>query len=72
LELFYTWVKPGGLVLVTNVTPHHSSRGLMGLVLDWNLELRDQQGMRELAPDLGQQRTYEDATGVNVFLEIRK
>jgi len=72
LELFYTWVKPGGMVLVTNVTPHHSSRGLMGLVLDWNLELRDQQGMRELAPDLGQQRTYEDATGVNVFLEIRK
>lgn len=72
LELFYTWIKPGGLVLVTNVTPSHSSRGIMSLVLDWNLELRDERGMKSLVPELGRQRTYYDATGVNVFLEIRK
>ncbi|QDS93675.1 Methyltransferase domain protein [Roseimaritima multifibrata] len=72
LELFYSWVKPGGMVLVTNVSPTHSSVGVMGLVLDWNLELRSEQDMLELVPDLGEQRVYSDKTGVNVFLEIRK
>ena len=72
IELFYSWVKPGGLVLVTNVTPTHSSVGIMGMVLDWNLELRDERVMRQLAGNLGQARTYVDRTGVNVFLEIRK
>jgi len=72
IELFHSWVKPGGLVLVTNVTPTHSSVAIMGLVLDWNLELRDEKGMLRLVPDLGVQRTYCDQTGVNVFLEIRK
>ena len=72
IELFYSWVKPGGLVLVTNVTPTHSSIGIMGMVLDWNLELRDERTMRQLAGNLGQSRTYVDRTGVNVFLEIRK
>ena len=72
IELFYSWTKPGGLVLVTNVTPNHSSRAIMGMILDWNLELRDEAAMRSLVPELGQQRTYIDQTGVNVFLEIRK
>ncbi|MCC9603659.1 class I SAM-dependent methyltransferase [Stieleria sp. JC731] len=72
IELFYEWVNPGGVVLVTNVTPNHSSVAMMGMVLDWNLELRDQQDMRDLAPDLGVQHSYVDSTGVNVFLEIRK
>lgn len=72
LELFYSWVKPGGVVLVTNVTPTHSSVAIMGMVLDWNLELRDERAMRGLVPSLGMQRTYVDRTQVNVFLEIRK
>lgn len=72
LELFYSWIKPGGLVVATNVSPTHSSVGIMGLVLDWNLELRDQQAMLELAPRLGHQKSDTDPTGVNVFLEIRK
>ncbi|KAA5538823.1 class I SAM-dependent methyltransferase [Roseiconus nitratireducens] len=72
LELFYSWVAPGGMVLVTNVTPSHSSVAMMGMVLDWNLELRTMDDMRALAPDIGEQNAYVDATGVNVFLEIRK
>lgn len=72
IQLFYSWVKPGGLVLVTNVTPSHSSIAIMGLVLDWNLELRSESDMQQLVPGLGQQKTYVDDTGVNVFLEIRK
>lgn len=72
LQLFYSWVKPGGMVLVTNVTPTHSSVAIMGFVLEWTLELRDEKNMLQLAPELGKQETYLDKTGVNVFLEIRK
>jgi extracellular factor (EF) 3-hydroxypalmitic acid methyl ester biosynthesis protein len=72
VELFYSWVKPGGAVLVTNVTPSHSSIAMMGMVLDWNLELRGEEDMSSLTPKLGIQRCYLDETGVNVFLEIRK
>ncbi|MEM6471366.1 MAG: class I SAM-dependent methyltransferase [Planctomycetota bacterium] len=72
IELFYKWVRPGGLVLLTNVTPSHSSIAMMGMVLDWNLELRSQEQMLALIPDLGEQRCYVDETGVNVFLEVRK
>ncbi len=72
IELFYQWIRPGGVVVVSNVTPHHSSIGMMGLVLDWNLELRSEQTMRQLCPGLGQQTSYVDDTSVNAFLEIRK
>jgi extracellular factor (EF) 3-hydroxypalmitic acid methyl ester biosynthesis protein len=72
LELFFSWVRPGGLVLVTNVTPQHSSVAMMGMVLDWNLELRNREQMLALAPSIGTQRCYVDETGVNIFLEIRK
>ena len=72
IEQFYSWVRPGGMVLVTNVTPSHSSVAMMGMVLDWNLELRSAEEMMSLAPNVGVQRSYVDDTGVNAFLEIRK
>jgi extracellular factor (EF) 3-hydroxypalmitic acid methyl ester biosynthesis protein len=72
VQLFYSWVSEGGAVLVTNVTPTHSSIAIMSLILEWNLELRDERQMRELAPELGYQETYCDDTNVNVFLVIRK
>ncbi|MEL6105881.1 MAG: class I SAM-dependent methyltransferase [Planctomycetota bacterium] len=72
IEQFFSWVRPGGMVLVTNVTPSHSSIAMMGMVLDWNLELRTAEGMMNLAPHIGVQRSYVDDTGVNAFLEIRK
>lgn len=72
VELFYSWLNPGGTVLVSNVTPSHSSIAMMGMVLDWNLELRSQESLLSLVPHLGQQRSYVDDTGVNAFLEIRK
>jgi extracellular factor (EF) 3-hydroxypalmitic acid methyl ester biosynthesis protein len=72
LQLFHSWTSDGGLLLVTNVTPRHSSVGIMGVVLEWNLELRSEAAMLELAPQLGRQSTHLDPTGVNVFLAIRK
>lgn len=72
LELFYEWALPGGLVVVTNVHTSAPDKGFLEHLLDWNLNLRSEVGMRELAPAVGAQEVIADPTGVNVFLEIRK
>jgi extracellular factor (EF) 3-hydroxypalmitic acid methyl ester biosynthesis protein len=72
IQHFYTLIIPGGEVLVTNVTPAHSSEALMSLVMEWTLELRNEAQMLALTPGLGQQKTYCDTTNVNVFLSLRK
>jgi extracellular factor (EF) 3-hydroxypalmitic acid methyl ester biosynthesis protein len=72
LRLFYSWTVPGGLVLATNVHKRQPARGLMEYLQEWNLMLRDEDAMLFLAPELGMQQVSTEATGVNVFLEIRK
>ena len=75
MEVFYEWVAPGGLLLVTNVEPSNPLRYGMEHLLDWHLIYRREQDLRALCPaqadeDFVSVRT--DATGVNLFLEVRK
>ncbi|QDU26949.1 Methyltransferase domain protein [Anatilimnocola aggregata] len=72
IQHFYSLLRPGGEVVVTNVTPRHSSEAIMSLVMEWTLELRDEKQMLALTPGLGRQEVYCDATSVNVFLSVRK
>ncbi len=72
LRLFHSWTLPGGLVVATNVHPRHPVRGFLEHLQEWYLVLRDEGQMRQLVPGLGRQRVCSEATGVNVFLEIRK
>ena len=69
---FFGLLNEGGQVIVTNVTPRHSSEAIMSLVMEWTLELRDEKQMLALTPGLGRQDVYCDTTGVNVFLSVRK
>ena len=73
VELFCSMVKPGGMVIVTNVADCNPSKGWMEYLVEWNLVYRGHQEMRELVPDkFAVKRTnlVADATGVNLFLEI--
>jgi extracellular factor (EF) 3-hydroxypalmitic acid methyl ester biosynthesis protein len=72
LRLFYAWVVPGGMVLVTNVHADNPIRGIMEHMQEWQLLLRNQKQMAELAPELGSQTVSLEGTGLNVFLEMRK
>ena len=72
VELFYSWLRPGGLVTVTNVDPCNPNRYQMEHLLEWNLTYRDEHDMRELAPKRTQWNITKDETNVNVFLDIRK
>lgn len=72
INFFYSQARPSGLVVVTNVHPANPSRGIMEHLQEWYLLLRDDNQMLQLAPQLGRQTVRSEATGVNVFLEIRK
>ncbi|MCF7731744.1 MAG: class I SAM-dependent methyltransferase [Akkermansiaceae bacterium] len=73
VELFCTMVKPGGVVIVTNVADRNPSKGWMEYLVEWNLIYRDRPEMQALVPSkFPVKRTdiLEDETGVNLFLEI--
>ncbi len=75
VELVLTLLRPDGLVVVTNVASTNPRIGWMEYVVEWNLVYRNDWEMLDLIPlDGTVMRTdlKRDATGVNLFLEIRK
>jgi extracellular factor (EF) 3-hydroxypalmitic acid methyl ester biosynthesis protein len=73
VELFCTMVKPGGLVIVTNVSDTNPSKAWMEYLVEWNLIYRGRPEMEDLVPDrfpVKSTNISEDVTGVNLFLEI--
>ena len=75
VEIFLKLIRPGGLLIVTNVSPTNSNRRWMEYVLEWNLIYRDDPLMMELVPagvEGLEPNLDRDPTGVNLFLELRK
>jgi extracellular factor (EF) 3-hydroxypalmitic acid methyl ester biosynthesis protein len=75
MELLYGWLAPGGLLVATNVEPSNPLRNGMEHLLDWHLIYRTGAELVRLRPQeahLDQVRVLADATGTNVFLEVRK
>ncbi|MGD7652659.1 MAG: class I SAM-dependent methyltransferase [Verrucomicrobiales bacterium] len=73
VELFCTMVKPGGLVIVTNVAQSNPRIAWMEYVMEWNLIYRGNEDMKDLIPEglpLKNSDIRADDTGVNLFLEI--
>jgi extracellular factor (EF) 3-hydroxypalmitic acid methyl ester biosynthesis protein len=75
VQVFYSWVAPGGLLLVTNVDPSNPIKHGMEHLLDWHLIYR---GAREAARWKPEQvpgdqfSLLAESTGVNIFAELRK
>ncbi|MFW5830355.1 MAG: class I SAM-dependent methyltransferase, partial [Planctomycetota bacterium] len=72
IELFFSWLNPGGLVVVTNVANSDPIVNVVEYLMEWYLIYRDQDHMLRLAPHLGSQSVAVDATGINMFLDVRK
>jgi extracellular factor (EF) 3-hydroxypalmitic acid methyl ester biosynthesis protein len=72
LRLFFRLTRPGGRVLATNVDPSNGSVYAMEHLLEWYLIYRDKSHLASLGKGLGQPVTYEDETGINIFMEINK
>lgn len=72
VHLYYRWVRPGGLLVTTNVHPKNPERYCMEHLLEWYLIYRDEKQMGTLAPKDSDPTVFADDTGVNVFLTMRK
>ncbi len=75
VALFIKLLRPRGQVIVTNVASTNPRIGWMEYVVEWNLVYRNDWEMLDLIPLDGtvlQTDLKRDATGVNLFLEIRK
>jgi extracellular factor (EF) 3-hydroxypalmitic acid methyl ester biosynthesis protein len=75
LKAGWGWLAPGGLLVATNVDTYRPFRHMLEFLLDWHLNYRNQAQMRGLVvaeiPAEAAAIT-SDATGVNLFLEIRR
>ncbi len=74
IEAFYAMLSPNGLLIVTNVDKH-TAINQMECFLDWHLVYRNKEKMQSLVPPKIDPQTViikQDATGVNLFMEIRK
>ncbi|HEV2436532.1 MAG TPA: class I SAM-dependent methyltransferase [Verrucomicrobiae bacterium] len=75
MDVFYDFVAPGGLLVATNVEPSNPLRYGMEHLLDWHLLYRREPDLRALRPvqaDPDEVTVRTDATGVNLFIEVRK
>ncbi len=75
MEIFYGMLAPGGLIVVSDLTPRNPLRHLMNFVLDENLIHRTRQEMLALVPrNLPSEyyRITEVPNGVEVFLHVLK
>jgi extracellular factor (EF) 3-hydroxypalmitic acid methyl ester biosynthesis protein len=75
MNIFYDRLAPGGLLVVTNVDDYKPFRHMLEFVLDWHLIYRDAKKSATLVPErvpTDARRVVKDATGVNVFVEVRK
>jgi extracellular factor (EF) 3-hydroxypalmitic acid methyl ester biosynthesis protein len=75
MEIFYSWLSPGGLLVATNVDDCKPFRNMLEFVLDWNLIYRDQKHGATLIPAHADRElcsVKKDVSEVNVFIEVRK
>ncbi len=75
VAVFYNWLAPGGLLVVTNVDASRAFRNKLEYILDWNLIYRSGRQVAALAPEqvrVEDRVIKSDGTAVNVFMELRK
>jgi extracellular factor (EF) 3-hydroxypalmitic acid methyl ester biosynthesis protein len=75
LKVCWDWLAPGGMLVATNVDTFRPFRHMLEFLLDWHLNYRNQSQMRGLVPaeiPADAVSVSSDATGVNLFLEVRR
>jgi len=75
MNIFYSMLAPGGLLVITNVANANPIKGLMQYILEWHLVYRDEKQLMSLRPEkslLENVNIKYDSTGVNLFLEVRR
>lgn len=75
IHKLYSFLKPGGLLIIGNFGPYNPQRFIMEFAAEWFLIYRSEEDLKELARDLpGKAKitVEKEPEGVNLFLNIRK
>jgi extracellular factor (EF) 3-hydroxypalmitic acid methyl ester biosynthesis protein len=75
MNIFYSMLEPGGLLIATNVDASNPSRNGMEYLLEWHLTYRNTEQLKALVPERAPRESGQimsDETGVNRYLEVRK
>ncbi|MGH7927713.1 MAG: SAM-dependent methyltransferase, partial [Candidatus Binatia bacterium] len=75
MNIFYSMLEPGGLLIGTNVNASNPSRNGMEYLLEWHLTYRNRQQLKALIPEEAPKESahiISDETGVNHYIEVRK
>jgi extracellular factor (EF) 3-hydroxypalmitic acid methyl ester biosynthesis protein len=75
MNIFYSMLQPGGLLIGTNVDVSNPTRNGMEYLLEWHLIYRSSTQLKALVPDrapAGSAQIRSDETGINHFIEVRK
>ena len=75
MNIFYSMLASGGLLVATNVDTSNPSRNTMEYLLEWHLTYRNGKQLEALIPDqapAGSAEIGSDETGVNLYLQVRK
>jgi extracellular factor (EF) 3-hydroxypalmitic acid methyl ester biosynthesis protein len=75
MNIFYSMLEPGGLLVATNVDASNPSRNTMEYLLEWHLIYRSEEQLKALIPDEAPATSADisyDKTGVNLYFEVRK
>jgi extracellular factor (EF) 3-hydroxypalmitic acid methyl ester biosynthesis protein len=74
MDVMFSWLAPGGLLMATNVAPSNPLRYGMEHMLDWNLVYRTPPQMLALKPARASEEAQvkSELTGANIWVELRK
>ncbi len=75
MDIFYSMLAPGGLLMATNVDSSNPNRYAMEYMGEWHLVYRNKEQLASLKPDQAKQGEFSvvaEGTGVNIFIEVRK
>ena len=75
IHKLYSFLKPGGLLIIGNFGPYNPQRFIMEFAAEWFLIYRSEDELKDLAQGLPENiklTVEKEPEGVNLFLNIRK
>lgn len=70
-EIFYGWLKPDGLLTITNVHSDNPNKYYMSYIMDWHLVHRTPLEVQALLVEQSDYAISYDFTGINIFADMR-
>ena len=77
IDCLFAFLRPGGTLLIGNVSTQNPDRFAMDYLMEWNLILRSKQDLKNLVSEKTKEEAssievVSEALGLNLFLKVKK